>query len=82
MANWQLQEAKAQLSEVVRLCADEGPQILTIRGKAAAVILSTAEYEKILGKKQKFTEFIANSPLKGVELKVKRDRSKTRKIAL
>ncbi len=82
MAVWQLQEAKAQLSEVVRLCSQEGPQILTIRGKAEAVVISKADYERILGKKQKFIDFINKSPLKGLELDIKRDKSAVRKIKL
>lgn len=40
MHTWQLQEAKARLSEVVRLCLHEGPQMLTVRGKEEVVLLS------------------------------------------
>ena len=79
---WQLQEAKAQLSEVVRLCSVEGPQVLTVRGKETAVILSTEDFEKMKAKKPKFTEFMQKSPLRGVDLELKRDRSKGRKIKL
>ena len=79
---WQLQDAKAQLSEVVRLCLVEGPQILTVRGKEEAVIISKKDYEAITGKRQTLMEFMQNSPLKGVELKVDRNRSKSRKVKL
>ncbi|MDR3172887.1 MAG: type II toxin-antitoxin system Phd/YefM family antitoxin, partial [Treponema sp.] len=39
---WQLQEAKAMLSEVVRSAAQE-PQIITVRGEEKAVVLSMDE---------------------------------------
>ena len=41
MARWKLEDAKARFSEVVRLARTEGPQLVTIRGKEAAVILNT-----------------------------------------
>ncbi len=40
MHTWKLQEAKAHLSEVIRLCVQQGPQILTVRGKEEAVLIS------------------------------------------
>lgn len=82
MHSWQLQEAKAQLSEVVRLCLVEGPQVLTVRGKEEAIIISKKDYEKIIGKKTKFTEFIKNSPLQGTELELRRNTTKGRSIKL
>ncbi len=30
---WQLQEAKARLSEMLRTCEEEGPQMLSVRGE-------------------------------------------------
>jgi len=44
---WQLQEAKNKLSQLVKN-ADKGvPQYITVHGKNTAVILSTKEYEKL-----------------------------------
>ena len=43
---WQLQRAKAMLSEVVRSAARE-PQIITVRGEEKAVVLSMDEYRKL-----------------------------------
>jgi prevent-host-death family protein len=48
LATWKLEEAKALFSEVVRLAATKGPQLVTIRGKEAAVILSAVEFERLL----------------------------------
>lgn len=44
---WQLQEAKNKLSQLVKN-ADKGiPQYITVHGKNTAVILSTKEYERL-----------------------------------
>jgi prevent-host-death family protein len=79
---WQLQDAKARLSELVKLAQSEGPQAITVHGKPAVVVVSREEYERLAGRKQKFTEFIRRSPLAGVELELKRDRSAPRKVRL
>lgn len=39
MATWQLQTAKAKLSELLRAVRDEGPQIITVRGKDEYVVM-------------------------------------------
>jgi prevent-host-death family protein len=67
---WQLQEAKAMLSEVVRSAGRE-PQIITVRGEEKAVILSMDEYKKFnLPQKPGLFEFFQNSPLRGAELEL------------
>jgi antitoxin Phd len=50
LERWKLEDAKARFSEVVRLAATRGPQLVTIRGKEAAVILAPEEYEQLLPK--------------------------------
>jgi len=47
---WKLEDAKARLSEVVRRAATNGPQLVTIRGKEAAVILAPEQYRQLLPK--------------------------------
>lgn len=44
---WQLQEAKARFSEVIRRAVDEGPQHVSVRGEPAAVVLSEREYHRL-----------------------------------
>lgn len=82
MRTWQLQEAKARLSEVVRLCIHKGPQILTIRGKEEAIIISKNEYERLVQSKPNFFDFIRQSPLNSVELVFERDKSRNREVEL
>ena len=40
MHNWQLQEAKARLSELINLAESEGPQQITKHGEPAVVVMS------------------------------------------
>lgn len=39
MATWQLQTAKAKLSELLRAAREEGPQTITVRGKEEYVVV-------------------------------------------
>ena len=39
MATWQLQTAKAKLSELLRAVRDEGPQVISVRGKEEYVVM-------------------------------------------
>lgn len=69
---WQLQDAKNQLSSVVKRAAAEGPQIISVRGKPAAIVLSMEEYQRLTKPKTRLTDFFKDSPLQDLEL----DRSK------
>lgn len=45
-STWQLQEAKAKLSEVVRRARSEGPQTITVHGQKAVVVVDGDDYER------------------------------------
>jgi prevent-host-death family protein len=80
MNTWQLQEAKARLSELLRQAEEAGPQRITVRGADAAIVLSSKDYEKLLGKKENLWEFLRASPLKGIDLDIERDKSLPRDV--
>ena len=82
MSDWQLQEAKARLSEVVKKAAEEGPQHITLHGRPAAVVLSETDYLRLKKRPMRFVDFMRNSPLKGVKLDLTRDRSPSREVDL
>ena len=52
---WQLQEAKNKLSEVVDEAMQNGPQLITRRGLEAAVVISFADYRKMIAKQVRWT---------------------------
>jgi prevent-host-death family protein len=78
MGSWQLQEAKARLSEVIKSAAKDGPQKITVRGQITAVVLSNEEYERLRHPKDSFVKFMRSSPLYGLELNLKREQTLTR----
>jgi antitoxin Phd len=82
VTRWQLQDAKARLSEVVRCSEVNGPQEITVRGRATAVLLSKADYDRLRGHKPSFLNFLRRSPLVGQDPPVRRDRSRTRYVRL
>ena len=82
MSTWQLQQAKASFSEVVKLAETEGPQHITVHGKPAAVLLSQAEYERLSRASGSFVEFVRRSPLHGQDLDLTRSRERSRKVRL
>jgi len=59
---WQVQEAKQRLSEVLRRCAEEGPQVVTRHGKEVAVVVSWEEYRRIAGVPRGFKQFLLSAP--------------------
>jgi prevent-host-death family protein len=63
---------------VVEGAVNEGPQVVTRRGVETAIVLSYAEYRKMLLGGQKLSEFFRQSPLAGVDLDLERDRSPAR----
>ena len=77
---WQLAEAKNRLSEVVNRALEEGPQRITRRGDAV-VVISEAQYEKALGKRQTLAQYLCDGPsLEGLDLQ--RDESPMRDVEL
>ena len=82
MKTWQLQDAKAHLSELVKKASAGAPQEITLRGKPTVVVLSTAQYKKLKKPKQKLTSFLRKSPLAGVDMDLERDETGTRDTTL
>ena len=72
---WQLQEAKNRFSEVVEEALENGPQVITRRGVETAVLLSAADYRKMILNSQSISDFFRNSPLVGEEIDLSRDQS-------
>lgn len=84
MQAWQMQEAKARLSEVVKRAEVDGPQGITLHGRSVAVVLSHAAFERLSGQRASLLDFMQASPLAGLDdaLVFERDASLTREPAL
>jgi prevent-host-death family protein len=80
---WQLQEAKNWLSKVVRRAREEGPQVITLRGDEAVVVLDADEYRRLARRpKGSLVDFFRKSPLVGVELDLARSHDTGRDLEL
>lgn len=67
---WKLEDAKARFSEVVRCAENEGPQLVTVRGREAAVVLSAEEFARLQPepKKVPLVHFLRSLDLSGLDL--------------
>jgi prevent-host-death family protein len=83
MRIWQMQEAKAKLSELVKRSETEGPQDITVHGQSVAVVISRQMFDHLSGNKESLVDFIKASPLFGLEeINLERDQSLTREVDL
>jgi prevent-host-death family protein len=78
MRRWQLKEAKSESSKVVAEAIRGEPQLITKRGVEAVVLLSYAEYRRLIVTQQKLSTFFRASPLVEASLDLRRDTSRTR----
>ena len=62
MSVWQVNEAKAHLSEVIDRACHEGPQTITRHGAERAVILSTADYQRLVAQRPDFKNWLLGGP--------------------
>ena len=80
--HWQLQQAKNKLSEVVQNAREQSPQVITVRGKPAAVVLDYETYRRYARPKQSLAEFMRASPLVDTDLDLTRSRDTGRDVDL
>jgi prevent-host-death family protein len=59
---WQLQDAKARFSEVVKRASAEGPQIVTYRGVDRVVVLSIEAYRSLEARKPTLLDHLLAGP--------------------
>lgn len=80
---WQLQQAKSRLSELVASAGKEGPQVITVRGKREAVVLSAEDYARMTQgpKKEGLVVFFRQSPLAEEALDLSRDKDEGREVS-
>ena len=72
MVRWQIQEAKNRLSELVRKARSEGPQVITLHGRDAVVVLAANEFKRMTPQRGSLAEFLRKSPLAALALDLRR----------
>ena len=80
MQTWQMQDAKARMSELVKR-AQAQPQDITLHGKSVAVVISRETFDRLSHTQDSLVDFMQRSPLHGVDdIVFERDQSLTREI--
>ncbi len=82
MHTWKLEDAKNQFSRLVRQALSGKPQRVTRGGRDAVVVVSAEQYERLTRPTPGLVEFLAHSPLAGVDLDLERPRDLGRDIHL
>ena len=83
--DWQLHDAKAHFSDVVRRAREEGPQRITVYGEDAVVVVSAAEYAQMLAPsrpRRSLHALLSESPLRDLEFGEEGERSPVRDVGL
>jgi prevent-host-death family protein len=65
---WRLRDAKARLSDLVRRTGTEGAQTVTLRGKRVAVMVSAADYDRLVANEPNFVDALLEGPVWSDEL--------------
>lgn len=65
---WQLRNAKNQLSKVVQNAQREGPQVVTVRGERVAVIVPARDYDAMKGSRPTLIDALLAGPAWDEEL--------------
>ncbi|MEJ7849299.1 MAG: type II toxin-antitoxin system Phd/YefM family antitoxin [Pyrinomonadaceae bacterium] len=63
-----INEARDNLSEIIRLSENGKPQIIRRRGVEVAVVISLNEWKHLKGLRPSLVEILRNSPLVGLDL--------------
>ena len=70
---WQLQQAKARVSELVQKTIDDGPQTVTRHGKPTVVVLSAEQFDLMKERQISLKDLLAMVSLEGVDLERNKD---------
>jgi prevent-host-death family protein len=62
-STWQLQDAKARFSELVKQARDHGPQHVSVRGEPAVVVISEQDFARLTSARPSIVDHILDGPL-------------------
>jgi prevent-host-death family protein len=57
-SNWQLQDAKARFSELVKRAREQGPQHVSVRGEPAVVVVSEEDFARLTSSRPSIVDHI------------------------
>ena len=83
--DWQLHDAKAHFSDLVRRAREEGPQRVTVYGEDTVVVVSAEEFAQMLTPsppRRSLHALLSESPLRDLEFGDDGERSPVRDVGL
>jgi len=81
-SEWQLQEAKRHLSQLIKQAVGGDAQMVTVHGKPTAVVVSAEEYARLTRHRGKLSTALLRPDLAGEDLDFSRNRDIGRNVAL
>lgn len=81
-SEWQLQEAKGNFSQLVKLAVGGDAQTVTVHGKPTVVVVSVEEYARLTRHKGKLSAALLRPELGGEDLDFSRSRDTGRDVEL
>jgi prevent-host-death family protein len=81
-SEWQLQEAKGNLSQLIKRAASGDAQVVTVHGKPMAVVVSVAEYARLTRHRGKLSSALLRPDLAIDDLDLSRSRDTGRDVEL
>ena len=79
-SEWPLQEAKSNLSQLIKRAAGGDVQVVTVHGKPTAVVVSAEEYARLTRHMGKLSATLLCPELAGEDLDFSRSRDTGRKL--
>jgi prevent-host-death family protein len=80
---WQLQEAKNNLSQLIKQAASGEAQVVTVHGRPTAVVVSAEDYAKLFRRRGgKLSTALLRPDIAGEDLDFSRDRDTGRNVEL
>jgi prevent-host-death family protein len=81
-SEWQLQEAKGNLSQLIKRAAGGDAQVVTVHGKPMAVVISVEEYTRLTRQRGKLSSALLRPELAIDDLDLSRSRDTGRDLEL
>lgn len=79
---WQLQEAKGNLSHLIKGTTGGNAQVITVHGKPAAVLISVEEYARLTRRRGKLSATLLRPDLAAEDLELSRSRDTGRNLEM
>jgi prevent-host-death family protein len=80
---WQLQQAKNGLSQLIKLAWSDGPRFVTLHGKPTAVVLSVEDYARLTKRQEGLlSDTLLDPDIAGEDINFGRKRDTGRDLSL